>query len=91
MERSAEMGKAVELPSAVERASEKLVTELEHFASVLGKVSSIMLVNLNESDTRRNPHSLAHSDHFLAHIMKRAESIQATTANVSVCPGSSFV
>lgn len=48
MEESA--GKVVELEAPVERASEKILTEFEHFASVLNTVKSVVVVNLNQCE-----------------------------------------
>jgi len=50
MEESAETGRAVKLDAPVERASDKILTELEHFSEVLDEVQSIIIVNLNETE-----------------------------------------
>lgn len=50
MEESADTGQVVQLEAPVERASEKIVAELEHFSKILEKVNSIIIINLNETE-----------------------------------------
>lgn len=50
MQKSAEEHKVVELEAPVERASDKILDELKHFANVLDKVLSIIIVNLNDTE-----------------------------------------
>ncbi|MHC4890785.1 MAG: hypothetical protein ACYTEO_15125, partial [Planctomycetota bacterium] len=50
MEKSAETGKPVELPIPTERASEKILDELQHFVDELDEVKSIIILNLNQTE-----------------------------------------
>jgi len=50
MEKSAETGKVVKLEAPVERATEKILAELEHFSKLLDQVKSLIVINLNESE-----------------------------------------
>jgi hypothetical protein len=50
IEESVRERKVVQLEAPVERAGEKILTELEHFADVLGKVHSVIVINLNETE-----------------------------------------
>lgn len=49
-EKALKSGKAVRMPDVVERASDKILAELEHFSNILDQVQSIIIINLNESD-----------------------------------------
>lgn len=50
MQESAEEHKVVQLEAPVERASDKILEELKHFADVLDKVLSIIIINLNDTE-----------------------------------------
>jgi hypothetical protein len=50
MEESAQTGKAIALQAPVERVSEKILRELEHFVSMLDQVQSVIIINLNETE-----------------------------------------
>jgi hypothetical protein len=50
MEESAEKHEAIQLEAPVERASDKILEELEHFADVLPQVRSIIIINLNQTE-----------------------------------------
>jgi len=50
MQKSAKEHKVVELKAPIERASDKILDELKHFANVLDKVLSVIIVNLNDTE-----------------------------------------
>ena len=50
MNESADTGQVVQLEAPVERASEKVISELNHFARIFDKVHSIIIINLNGTE-----------------------------------------
>lgn len=50
MQESAKKHKFVQLEAPVERASDKILEELKHFADVLDKVLSVIVINLNNTE-----------------------------------------
>lgn len=50
MNESAETGQVVQLEAPVERASERIIEELNHFSKILDKVNSVVIINLNETE-----------------------------------------
>jgi hypothetical protein len=50
MNESAETGKVVTLEIPTERASEKIITELEHFSKILEEVNLLLIINLNDTE-----------------------------------------
>lgn len=50
MQESAEEHKVVQLEAPVERASDKILDELNHFADKLDKVNSVIIINLNDTE-----------------------------------------
>jgi hypothetical protein len=50
MRESVDTGQVVQLEAPAERASEKIIAELNHFAKILEEVHSIIIINLNETE-----------------------------------------